>query len=184
MNTRLRPQQSEDTIFLGPNNIKVLLAKFLRASQYNNCPFCTILLELFAEFVDNAEEKIEQAAQLEILIRGSTRALPNASVFLESGKPIEVHFREGRHATWVSYPPIQIYNLAGTFARFFYLSTSTYMMFKQTAQGQVGQALPPSKIQAKCRTLISGSSKTRLTTVSISIPDVPKPVSVPFQKGS
>jgi hypothetical protein len=146
MNPRLRPQ-SEHT-FLGPNRIMVILPKFLEASEYNNCPFCTILLDLFMAFVDNAEEKVSHAAQMDIT-RGSTRRLPRASVFLESGKPIEVHFREGKHATSVSYPPIQIYNPAGKFTPFSYLSINAYMMFEKTGPGQIGQVLALSEIQTK-----------------------------------
>jgi len=125
MNPRIQP---ESRIRLDPNEIKIYLWEFLRASD--ECPFCNLLLRIFRKYVDGAEEKMRLAE------RKAKRSLhdPLASVVVESDRPVVITFREGMHAgasvardaivsgeendpRKVYYPPpIQVYCPAGNVA--------------------------------------------------------------------
>jgi hypothetical protein len=111
MNPSLRPPARHTKLDL-KNEIKVTLPEFLEASENNQCPFCTVLLEIFLGYVYNAEEMVSRAQQS----RRNPITDPTASVLIDSGKPVEIRIREGIGANEVFYHPILLYGPAGKFA--------------------------------------------------------------------
>ncbi|KAF7508419.1 hypothetical protein GJ744_009272 [Endocarpon pusillum] len=90
MNPRLQPKPTIPPP--DPSAINIGLQKFLKASGV--CPFCDLLLRIFQEYVDGAEEKVARAK------RQSTSPFvePNAKVIIKWGQPVVIKFSEGIHA--------------------------------------------------------------------------------------
>jgi hypothetical protein len=143
MNPRIQP---ESQTRLDPNEIKIYLWDFLRASD--ECPFCNLLLRIFREYVDGAEEKVR------LVERKAKRLLhdPVASVVVASDRPVVITFREGMHGRAsvardaivsgeendprkVYYPPpLQVYCPGGNVAPSSYSSIYADMKCQQASR--------------------------------------------------
>ena len=92
MDPRKQPERLRKNPILNEDEMQVLLANFVRESEY--CPFCSLLHRIFLAYVDGAKDTITRVMNGYHL---SLMGTPEARVVVPRDQPAVITFREGIH---------------------------------------------------------------------------------------